>query len=188
MKKISQAIIGATLILDVAVVFTFGLAVISSYEDGSRLPETTFVRKAPAGRVAGETISTCPLTANISISAPIAGTIITSETFRIRAATTLNVPTSTLMHFVYPISVSPFHVKIPAALISVPGTTMYEWAADVNIATNQIQNGSFVFRAEGYDSMGNCIGKSGDRIITINYASSNTLPAPVINIISPQSG
>lgn len=53
MKKISQAIIGATLILDVAVVFTFGLAVISSFEDGSRLPETTFVRQSIEGRVAG---------------------------------------------------------------------------------------------------------------------------------------
>ncbi|HLD62058.1 MAG TPA: hypothetical protein VI998_03750, partial [Patescibacteria group bacterium] len=83
MKKISQAIIGATLILDVAVVFTFGLAVISSFEDGSRLPETTFVRKAPEGRVAGETIVICPSTANVGINAPTGGTIINSETFHI---------------------------------------------------------------------------------------------------------
>src|SRR3989338_8279726 len=116
MKKISQAIIGATLILDVAVVFTFGLAVISSYEDGSRLPETTFVRKAADGRVAGETTSTCPTIASVSINAPTGGTIINSETFNIRAATTNNIPSSTLMYFVYPISVAPFYNKIPAIL------------------------------------------------------------------------
>src|SRR3990167_5774242 len=187
MKKLSQTIIGATLILDVAVVFTFGLAVIFSYEDGSRLPETTFVRKAPEGRVAGETIVICPSTANVGINAPTGGTIINSETFHIKAATTHNIPSSTLMYFVYPTSVSPFYNWIPATFISITDTSMYEWEADVNITNNQILKGPFVFHAEGYDSMGNCIAKSNDRGITINFTSSNTLPAPTINIMSPQS-
>ena len=174
--------------MDVAVVFTFGLAVIFSYEDGSRLPETTFVRKAPEGRVAGETIVICPSTANVGINAPTGGTIINSETFHIKAATTHNIPSSTLMYFVYPTSVSPFYNRIPATFISITDTSMYEWEADVNITNNQILKGPFVFHAEGYDSMGNCIAKSNDRGITINFTSSNTLPAPTINIMSPQSG
>ena len=192
MKKISQAIIAATLILDVAVIFTFGLAVVSSFEDGSRLPETTFVRRPIEGRVAGETTSSCPTTANVAINPPFEGASITDEIFRITAMTSAGtmVPASTLMHFVYPITVSPFIRKIPVTYQTIGENTtlLYGWVADINISTQQIQNGLFTFHAEGYDAMGNCIARSDNRSININFTSSNALLIPSVNITSPQSG
>lgn len=185
MKKISQAIIGATLILDVAVVFTFGLAVISSFEDGSRLPEMASVRKASEGRVAGVTTSVCPTTANVFIEAPIASSVITTETFRISAMAGTSVPPSVLMNFVYPVTAPPFYNRIPAVYQPYTASNGAKWVADVKVATEQIPNGSFAFHAEGYDAVNNCIAKSDGRNISINFTSSNMLPAPAVNITSP---
>lgn len=190
MRKLSQAIIAATLILDVAVVFTFGLAVIFSYEDGSLLPKPPVIVNYSKGRVAGATTSTCPTTANVSISLPSAGAVITSETFRINAISGTMVPTSTLMHFVYPTTVAPFYKRIPAQVQSTTDVTgTLNWVADFNVATEQIPNGSFTFHAEGYDATGNCVARSDSRSIAVNYASSNsTVIAPAaVNITSPLS-
>src|SRR3990170_6245381 len=173
MKKLSQAIIGATLILDVAVVFTFGLAVISSYEDGSRLPETTFVRKASEGRVAGETnalqINIIDLYDQITLNSPVI----------VKARTTVALP---IGHTVY------FNVKnnlvnssgyTPAVL--VPGTIL-DWQKEMNMPV-----GSYSIFAEARSSSGSVLAVSP--ITTINISDNNaSISVPSITLNSPSSG
>ncbi|HLA26000.1 MAG TPA: Ig-like domain-containing protein [Patescibacteria group bacterium] len=173
MKKISQAIIGATLILDVAVVFTFGLAVISSYEDGSRLPETTFVRKASEGRVAGETnalqINIIDLYDQITLNSPVI----------VKARTTVALP---IGHTVY------FNVKnnlvnssgyTPAVLVT---GTILDWQKEMNMPV-----GSYSIYAEARSSSGSVLAVSPT--ITINISDNNaSISVPSITLNSPSSG
>ena len=173
MKKISQAIIGATLILDVAVVFTFGLAVISSYEDGSRLPETTFVRKASEGRVAGETnalqINIIDLYDQITLNSPVI----------VKARTTVALP---IGHTVY------FNVKnnlvnssgyTPAVLVT---GTILDWQKEMNMPV-----GSYSIFAEARSSSGSVLAVSP--ITTINISDNNaSISVPSITLNSPSSG
>src|SRR3972149_10330831 len=173
MKKISQAIIGATLILDVAVVFTFGLAVISSFEDGSRLPETTFVRKAPAGRVAGETsalqINIIDLYDQITLNSPIT----------VKARTTVALPIGHTVHFNVKNNLVNSSGYTSAAL--VPGTIL-DWQKEMNMPV-----GFYSIFAEARSSAGSVLAVSPT--ITINISDNNaSISAPSITLNSPSSG
>ncbi|TAN58395.1 hypothetical protein EPN15_01125, partial [Patescibacteria group bacterium] len=173
MKKLSQAIIGATLILDVAVVFTFGLAVISSFEDGSRLPETTFVRKASEGRVAGETstlqINIIDLYDQITLNSPIT----------VKARTTIALPTGHTVYFNVKNNLVNTSGYTSAAL--VPGTIL-DWQKEMTMPV-----GSYSIFAEVRSPNGPVLAVS--QTITINISDNNTsVIIPSITLNNPPSG
>lgn len=172
MRKISQAIIAATLILDVAVVFTFGLTVISSYEDGSLLPEPVRVNYSK-GRVAGES------TANLAIDIihPSNGTTV-SGTVTLRARTNT---VASYVHFNIKLnSADNTETNMPATL--VPGTA-FDWEKTIPNMTD----GYYLISAQAQSSDGAVLAISP--VITLNVLNNNTtINTPSITLNSPIGG
>lgn len=181
MKKISQAIIGATLILDVAVVFTFGLAVISSFEDGSRLPETTFVRKTAEGRVAGTMTANTLSTAHIYLNYPATSGEIFSGLKILKAKTSSDVYS---VKFI--VTQNSNNATGDMMATRIPGTIL-EWSKEIDTA--QMPNEPHSIIAKAFSMSGTLLATS--QTITVNVlndnttASSGTVTIPTAVITSP---
>lgn len=175
MKKISQAIIGATLILDVAVVFTFGLAVISSFEDGSRLPETTFVRQPIEGRVAGTmTTNNFPDgTLQIHLISPMTDGEIFSGLKILKAKTS-----SEVYSVKFTVTRNSNNATGDMSATRVPGTIL-EWSKEIDTA--QMPNESHSITAKAFSIDGTLLAAS--QTITVNISNSATTSGD--NVITP---
>ncbi|HLC99731.1 hypothetical protein A2841_02165 [Candidatus Kaiserbacteria bacterium RIFCSPHIGHO2_01_FULL_48_10] len=194
MKKVIQGIIAFSLILDVAVVFGFGLTLLSSYEDGSLIPKTVTVRRA-GQQVAGvSTYTTLQTTTSpLTITNPGEGSTV-NNTIALRARAATQFPYVSF-------DVTQNINGATGFLTATPSSTTLDW--EYSLDTKPMPNGSYTIRARAVSGMGENLasspivtfnifnavsGTTNTSSTTTNSNTTTTTPTPTLSILSPLSG